>query len=91
MLTARGSFVYSENLTTFGANIQLINRLIMKTFRTQLIAIIMTISLFTLCGCQQEAPQTEASAENQPWVIDRFDDIKVLRYEVPGFENLPLL
>lgn len=25
-----------------------------------------------------------------PWIVDRFDDIKVLRYEVPGFENLSL-
>ncbi len=26
----------------------------------------------------------------QPWILDRFDDIRVLRYEVPGFEVLPL-
>lgn len=26
----------------------------------------------------------------QPWILDRFDDIRVLRYEVPGFEALPL-
>ena len=25
-----------------------------------------------------------------PWIVDRFDDIKVIRYEVPGFERLPL-
>ncbi len=24
------------------------------------------------------------------WIIDRFDDMKIIRYEVPGFENLPL-
>ena len=36
----------------------------------------------TACG---EAEQQEAS-----WVVDRFDDIKVLRYEVPGFEELTL-
>ena len=62
----------------------------MKTFRFTLIASIMTFTLFTLCGCQQEAPQVETSTEDMPWVVDRFDDIKVLRYEVPGFENLPL-
>ncbi|MFI3289012.1 MAG: dihydrofolate reductase [Rikenellaceae bacterium] len=27
---------------------------------------------------------------NQPWILDRFDDIRVLRYEVSGFESLPL-
>ncbi len=26
----------------------------------------------------------------QPWIVDRFDDIKVIRYEVPGFDQLPL-
>ncbi len=26
----------------------------------------------------------------KPWIIDRFDDIRILRYEVPGFESLPL-
>ena len=25
-----------------------------------------------------------------PWILDRFDDIKILRYEVPGFAELPL-
>ena len=32
---------------------------------------------------------TSASGE-APWIVDRFDDIKVIRYEVPGFEALPL-
>ena len=26
----------------------------------------------------------------QPWIVDRFDDIKVIRYEVPGFDELTL-
>ena len=25
-----------------------------------------------------------------PWIVDRFDDVKVIRYEVPGFDALPL-
>ena len=38
------------------------------------------------------AVSTMASAQEaeQPWIVDRFDDIKVIRYEVPGFENLTL-
>ncbi|MDR2886184.1 MAG: dipeptidyl peptidase 3 [Rikenellaceae bacterium] len=24
------------------------------------------------------------------WIVDRFDDVKILRYKVPGFESLPL-
>lgn len=31
-----------------------------------------------------------SNESEQPWIVDRFDDIKVIRYEVPGFEQLPL-
>lgn len=37
-----------------------------------------------LGGCSS-APKHESD-----WIVDRFDDIKVIRYEVPEFENLPL-
>ena len=51
----------------------------------------MTLSLSIFSACRNEAPEVEATAtEPAPWIIDRFDDIKVLRYEVPGFEQLPL-
>ena len=40
------------------------------------------ITALTSCG---DAPKGAA-----PWIVDRFDDIKVIRYEVPGFEALPL-
>ena len=33
---------------------------------------------------------SEQSSGERPWIVDRFDDIKVIRYEVPGFEALPL-
>lgn len=31
----------------------------------------------------------EKKTEDAPWILDRFDDIKILRYEVPGFAELP--
>ncbi len=34
---------------------------------------------------------TDAAKPEKPWIVDRFDDIKVIRYEVPGFEKLPLV
>ena len=40
---------------------------------------------FTACTTNVETESVE-----QPWIVDRFDDIKVIRYEVPGFENLTL-
>ena len=52
---------------------------------------IMTLSLTSLCSCRSTAPEAESTTtEPMPWVVDKFDDIKVLRYEVPGFEKLPL-
>ncbi|MBO5985007.1 MAG: dihydrofolate reductase [Rikenellaceae bacterium] len=51
----------------------------------------MTLSLSSLCSCRSTAPEAESTTtEPMPWVVDKFDDIKVLRYEVPGFEKLPL-
>ncbi len=33
---------------------------------------------------------TSTTDHASSWIVDRFDDIKVLRYEVPGFEQLSL-
>ena len=43
----------------------------------------MTFIIPALTSC--DGPKGEA-----PWIVDRFDDIKVIRYEVPGFDELPL-
>ena len=50
----------------------------------------MTLSLISLNSCKPKTEQAEPATEQGAWVIDKFDDIKVLRYEVPGFEKLPL-
>lgn len=50
-------------------------------------ALIMIITAAAgLVGCKSE-PQTEKQFD---WVVDRFDDIKVLRYQVPDFDTLSL-
>jgi len=46
----------------------------------------MAISITSAAGCSPRA----GDAAEKPWIVDRFDDIKVIRYEVPGFEELPL-
>ena len=46
---------------------------------------IIAFCALALTACGEADKQQEAS-----WVVDRFDDIKVLRYEVPGFEELTL-
>ena len=46
----------------------------------------LAMGVIALTSCSEAVKQ---DAE-QPWIVDRFDDIKVIRYEVPGFENLTL-
>ena len=45
----------------------------------------MTLSFLTLASCARGPKPGDA-----PWIVDRFDDIKVIRYEVPGFDALSL-
>ena len=48
------------------------------------------IMVILAAGCQKDQPKTEAIAEGFQWQIDKFADLKILRYQVPGFEELPL-
>ena len=52
--------------------------------KTRLSAICLTLPATTMISCH------EKKTEDAPWILDRFDDIKILRYEVPGFAELPL-
>ena len=36
------------------------------------------------------ATACQGEKAEQPWIVDRFDDIKIIRYEVPEFENQSL-
>lgn len=47
----------------------------------------MMITLAAGMNACKTKPRTE---EKFNWVVDRFDDIKVLRYQVPGFDTLSL-
>lgn len=51
--------------------------------------VIVAMALVSAVACKNVEKMEEASSEFV-WQIDRFDDIKVLRYQVPGFEDLPL-
>jgi len=52
----------------------------MKRIVTLAFMSVTAVALSACGGAQRETP----------WIVDRFDDIKVIRYEVPGFESLPL-
>ena len=47
---------------------------------------LLTAGILTGCSTKQELTDTA----EQPWEVDRFADISVLRYEVPAFETLSL-
>lgn len=54
-----------------------------------LIAMCATIIGAASCGGPQQEVQ-EVNNEEFRWVADAFDDVRVLRYQVPGFDSLPL-
>ena len=51
--------------------------------------VILTMMITLAAG--MNACKTKPRAEEKfNWVVDRFDDIKVLRYQVPGFDTISL-
>jgi dipeptidyl-peptidase III len=53
------------------------------------LAAICSGSIFVTDGCKKKEPVPVAAEEFQ-WQIDQFADLRVLRYQVPGFEKLTL-
>lgn len=43
--------------------------------------------LLSSSGCRKKAPEPDAAGEFQ-WQIDQFADLKIMRYQVPGFDRL---
>ena len=46
------------------------------------------VGLAVGCKKKEPAPQPAAAAPEFPWQIDQFADLRILRYQVPGFETL---
>ncbi len=63
----------------------------MKTQR-KLVFTLALLMVVLAVGCQksQTEPEAEAAAQDFKWQVDKFADLKILRYQVPGFEELPL-
>ena len=43
---------------------------------------------FLAAGCNKTGPEPAAAAPEFAWQIDQFADLRILRYQVPGFEAL---
>ena len=54
--------------------------------------ILLVFMLLALAACGKDPAPAAAPPEQQPFEVsvDRFADVEVLRYEVPGFDELPL-
>ncbi|MCK4645122.1 MAG: dihydrofolate reductase [Candidatus Aminicenantes bacterium] len=46
------------------------------------------ITILCVAGCKKPEPQSEAAAQEFKWQVDQFADLRILRYQVPGFEGL---
>ena len=55
--------------------------------KKQLISVVTALSLLTACGGN---PKTTAEAEKFDYTVEQFADLQILRYRVPGFEDLSL-
>ena len=63
----------------------------MKSKKLSVLALsFLMIILILAGGCKKEQPAAETAAEEFQWQVDKFADLKILRYQVPGFEELPL-
>lgn len=49
---------------------------------------VIALVLFPALGCQKTELTSEA-AMDFTWQVDQFADLRILRYQVPGFESLP--
>ena len=45
--------------------------------------VLLTMGIFAMASAS-------AQKAEKPWIVDRFDDVKIIRYEVPEFENQSL-
>ncbi len=59
--------------------------------RTLILALAFILVVLTI-GCQksQTEPEAETAVQEFKWQVDKFADLRILRYQVPGFEELPL-
>lgn len=55
--------------------------------KKQLITVVSALSLLTACG---GTPKTTAEADKFDYTVEQFADLQILRYRVPGFEDLTL-
>ncbi|MFO7867069.1 MAG: dihydrofolate reductase, partial [Candidatus Aminicenantes bacterium] len=50
--------------------------------------LLLLTAFFVITGCQKPAERPVDAADDFQWEVDRFADLRILRYQVPGFNDL---
>ncbi len=58
--------------------------------KTSFILLMAFMMVIFIGGCKKAEEPAETAAQEFQWQIDQFADLRVMRYQVPGFEELPL-
>lgn len=62
----------------------------MKINKTKISILLLMFSFLVSCGNKKETTNVENENEEFMYEVDEFADIQMLRYQVPGFEDLSL-
>ncbi len=54
------------------------------------LSVILTVILFTMISCSKQPAKEESNQDDFQFFLEKFADLKILRYPVPGFEDLSL-
>ena len=57
-------------------------------FKQLIILLCIAVMILPVIGCKKTATQPETTADTFDWQIDQFADLRILRYQVPGFDQL---
>ncbi len=58
--------------------------------KTSFILVMAFLMIILVAGCKKAGQPAEVAAQEFQWQIDQFADLRVMRYQVPGFDELPL-
>ena len=59
-------------------------------FKKSIILALTFVMVILAAGCKKAEQPAETAAQEFQWQIDQFADLRIMRYQVPGFEDLSL-
>jgi len=86
-MDSNGAFGYHKSKAAKPPDKSLERWIVMNIKSSLLLALCFGLAFLT-AGCKKTEPEPAAAAPEFDWQIDQFADLKILRYQVPGFEAL---